>query len=78
MNATNGNKITTTVFDTPDTNDGDPPHVFTFNAPSNTDGDFDGVLDKTEVLQLGYAGATFGTNVYAPNIVDLKRGWFLA
>jgi hypothetical protein len=74
VNAINGNKITTATFDTPETADGNPPPVFTFNAATDTDGDFDGVLDETPVLQMGFAGATFSTNVYAPNIVNSFNG----
>jgi hypothetical protein len=74
INAINGNKITTAVFDTPETADGNPPPVFTFNAATDTDGDFDGLLDETPVLQMGFAGATFSTNVYAPNIVNSVNG----
>jgi len=74
VNAINGNKITTAVFDTPETFDTDPPPVFTFNAATNTDGDFDSILDETTVLRLGFAGATFSTNVYAPNIVNSFNG----
>jgi len=74
VNAANGNKITTAVFDTPETSDTDPPPVFTFNAATDTDGDFDSILDETTVLQMGFAGATFSTNVYAPNLVNSVNG----
>jgi hypothetical protein len=74
----NGNvyasNISTAVFSTPGTNDGDPPALFTFNAATDTDGDFDGLLDETTVLQMGFAGATFSTNVYAPNLVNSVNG----